>query len=72
MTFKGGEYSENALFRELKKRVELEDVFEFEQYVEMVDEIIQEKTGYGFFSAGEDLEQLRSNLESRWREINFS
>lgn len=72
MTYEGGEFSESALFRELKDRVERENVFEFEQYVELVDEIIEEKTSYGFFSAEEDLEQLKNNLERRWKEIAAS
>lgn len=69
MTYQGAEYSENALLQELRKKATFENVSSYDEYVEMVDELIEEKKGYGFFSAEEDLEQLRHNLERRWSEI---
>lgn len=69
MAYNGSEYSENALFGELKKRVKLENVTGYDEYVELVDEIMEEKKRYGFFSDEEDLEQIKHNLERRWSEV---
>lgn len=69
MPYVGGEYSEQDLLQELKKTAREQGVRTYEEYIDMVDEIIEEKRGYGFFSANEDLVQLRSTLEERWKEI---
>jgi hypothetical protein len=69
MTYSGSEYSQEALLRELKKQIRDENIDSFDQYSEMVDYILEEKKSYGFLADEEDIEQLRSALESRWNEI---
>ena len=69
MVYEGSEYSEEALFKDLKGRVETENVLDYEGYEELVDEIIEEKKRYGFFSEEEDLEQVKHNLKRRWLDI---
>ena len=69
MTYIGAEYSEDMLFNELRERVKNENIRSFDAYSEMIDEIVEEKKGYGFFSEDEDLVQLRHNLGRRWPQI---
>ena len=57
------------LFEALKQQVREENVSSFEQYKELVDCLIEEKKSYGFLADEEDLEQIRCDLELRWREI---
>lgn len=69
LTYTGGEYSVQDLFNELKELVKQEGILTFEGYAEAVDEIVEEKSKYGFFSENEDLMQIKSALEKRWSEI---
>ena len=69
MTYSGGEYSVESLFRELKKQIQLENVHVYEEYMGLVDNLIEEKKGYGFFTDEEDLEQFRDDLLLKWKEI---
>lgn len=43
MTYTGAEYSTSSLLRELKKQVEIEHVRSFDQYKDLVDNLIEEK-----------------------------
>lgn len=70
MTYTGGEYSVQDLFNELKKEVKQQGIGTYEGYLDAVDVLLEEKVSYGFFSANEDLGQIRSVLEQRWHEIN--
>jgi hypothetical protein len=69
MTYTGGEYSLARLFEELKKQARNENVSSYSEYVDLVDNLIEEKKSYGFLADEEDLEQIRHGLESRWVEI---
>lgn len=69
MTYIGAEYSMETLFRNLKQMVKDENVNRYDQYAELIDVLIEEKKGYGFFSDEEDLEQVKQNLKMRWHEI---
>lgn len=69
MTYTGGEFTVEDLFRDLKKRVREEFVSNFNDYVDLIEDFLQEKEGYGFFTADEDLVQIRRDLEGRWPEI---
>lgn len=69
MTYIGGEYFPEELFRQLQKRAKLENVSSYEEYIDLVDDIIEEKKSYGFLLDEEDLEQLKRGLELRWPEI---
>lgn len=69
VTYTGGEYSVDALFRELSRQVEDENIKTYDEYRGLVDLIVEEKMSYGFFTENEDLEQLKSDLLSKWPEI---
>lgn len=69
MVYDGAEYSSEDLFRELKRQVEEENVRSFDQYRELIDNLIEEKRSYGFFTDEEDLVQMKHSLELRWNEI---
>jgi len=68
-TYTGGEYSLQDLLNELKERAKAENVRTIDSYKDLVDELIEEKKGYGFFSEDEDLEQMKDDLEQRWSEV---
>lgn len=68
-TYTGGEYDQEQLFSELRGRVAFERIGSYEEYEDLVDELVEEKRGYGFFHPDEDLEQIKSDLNSRWGEI---
>lgn len=69
MTYKGGEFSAEQLFLELKNSVKEEKIQTQGEFNSLVDGLIDEKISYGFFSEDEDLEQLKKSLKSRWMEI---
>ena len=58
-----------ALFQELRRQVERENVQSYEEYRELVDNLIEEKKSYGFLADEEDLVGLKRSLELRWSEI---
>jgi hypothetical protein len=72
MTYQGGEYSPEDLLNELKERTKNENVRNIDSYKDLVDELIEEKKNYGFFSEDEDLEQIKDDLEQRWPEVEKS
>lgn len=69
MTYTGAEYSMQALLKELKKKIENQGINSYDEYVDMVDDLVEEKRGYGFFSENEDLTQIKNNLEMHWRDL---
>lgn len=69
MTYTGAEYSLENLFRELQKQARLENIQSYDQYVGLVDNLIEEKKSYGFLADEEDLEQIKHGLELRWAEV---
>lgn len=68
MTYAGGEFSTEDLFAELKIAVDGEGIKDFDQYKDLVDQAVEEKRSYGFFSEDEDLTQLKESLLARWPE----
>lgn len=71
MTYQGAEFSVQDLFVELQKIVEEQGIRSYEEYVDAVDSLVEEKKYYGFFSEDEDLVGIKSVLEKRWREIKI-
>jgi len=70
MNVRESEFSSSELFKEIRETAEREGVKFFEQYKDLVEDLIEEKRIYGFFSDHEDLDQIKRGLESRWPEIN--
>lgn len=69
LTYSGAEYSEESLFEEIKEAARRERISTLVQYRDLIDEIVEEKRIYGFFSDDEDLTQVKKDLESRWVEV---
>jgi hypothetical protein len=72
MTYTGSEFSLENLFSELRKQAKNENVQSYEEYIDLVDNIVEEKKSYGFLVDEEDLEQIKHDLELRWNEIERS
>lgn len=69
LTYSGAEYSEESLFEEIKEAARRERISTLVQYRDLIDEIVEEKRIYGFFSDDEDLTQVKKDLESHWAEV---
>lgn len=69
LTYSGAEYSEESLFEEIKEAARRERISTLVQYRDLIDEIVEEKRIYGFFSDDENLSQVKKDLESRWAEV---
>ncbi len=63
------EDSTQALLQELRERVKHEGVIAYDEYRELVSELIQEKLSEGVFDINEDLPTIEADLEGRWPEI---
>lgn len=63
------EFSSKDLFTEVREAAVREGVSSFVQYKDLVDELVEEKRIYGFFSEDEDLTQIKENLQGRWHEV---
>ena len=69
LTYSGAEYSEESLFDEIKEAAKRERILTLVQFRDLIDEIVEEKRIYGFFSDDEDLTQVKKDLEARWSDI---
>ncbi|HBP00604.1 MAG: hypothetical protein UX75_C0056G0004 [Candidatus Moranbacteria bacterium GW2011_GWE2_47_10] len=69
MTYQGGEFSISQLLEELKVRIKEEKVQTLADYEAIIDDLIEDKKRYGFFSENEDLQQVRANLKSSWPDM---
>ncbi len=69
MTYQGGEYSFKELLSELKKKAKGELIQSDYEYIDLINALIEEKKSEGYFSEDEDLEQLKSDLELMWPEV---
>lgn len=69
MVYTGSEISEEDLFHEVREIALRERISDISQYKEIIDEVVESKRLYGFFSEDEDLVQVKENLESRWKDI---
>ena len=67
--YEGAEFSTGSLFEEIKETATRERIASLAQYRDLIDEIVEEKRIYGFFSDDEDLTQVRMDLEIRWPEV---
>lgn len=63
------EPSVESLFQELRKRAQNEGISSYDEYVDLVDGLVMEKLGDGFFLQDEDLVQIKMDLAQRWPEI---
>jgi len=72
MTYTGSEFSLEQLFLELKKQSRSENVQSYDEYIDLVDNLVEEKKNYGFLVDEEDLEQIKQDLELRWVEVERS
>jgi hypothetical protein len=69
MINKDGEYSFKDLYNEIKKKAKDKTIQSDYEYLDLVDEIIDEKKKEGYFSEAEDFDQLRDDLEAMWPEV---
>jgi hypothetical protein len=69
LTYSGAEYSEENLLDEIKEAAKRERISTLIQYRDLIDEIVEEKRIYGFFSDDEDLSQVKKDLEARWEDM---
>jgi len=72
MTYQGGEFSTESLFEELKEKAKEEKVQTLGEFKALVDDLVEEKKTYGYFSEDEDTVQIKKTLESRWLEVEKS
>lgn len=69
MTFKGGEFSYNDYYHELKERAVRNKADNIGAYKELMENLIQERKSYGFLDENEDWPQLAHDLMIRWPEV---
>jgi acetyl-CoA carboxylase alpha subunit len=53
----------------LKHRARENAVFSYDAYADLVDEVVNERLGYGEFDTNEDIESLKDELLQRWPEV---
>jgi len=68
-SYQGGEFSIEDMFKEIKETAEREGVKTIEQFKDLVDDLVEEKRIYGFFSDDEDIIQLKKDILARWPEM---
>jgi len=68
-SYQGGEFSIEDMFKEIKETAEREGVKTIEQFKDLVDDLVEEKRIYGFFSDDEDIIQLKKDILARWQEM---
>lgn len=61
--------SEEEIFEELKIRHDIEPIGSMEEYMESLDEIVQEKLEFGELHPDDDIESLKSALTRRFDEF---
>lgn len=61
--------SVQSLYYQLRARVRTQGVETYDEYIDMVEELLQEKLGYGFFDKHDDMAQIQKDLEMMWPEI---
>lgn len=47
----------------------MQGIESYDQYIDLVEELLAQKLGDGEFDTHEDLEQIKSNLEMLWPDI---
>lgn len=61
-------FSLENLYEEIKEAAVRERINSIVQYKDLIDEIVEEKRIFGFFSDDEDLEKVKKELEIKWPE----
>lgn len=61
--------SVHSLYFELRGRVLMQGIESYDQYIDLVEELLAQKLGDGEFDKHEDLEQIKNNLEMLWPDI---
>ena len=62
-------FSVQDLFKEIKETAVRERINSIVQYRDLIDEIVEEKRIYGYFSDDEDTTQVKIDLELMWSEV---
>lgn len=63
------EFSIEDLFKEIKEAAIRERINSLVQYRDLIDEIVEEKRIYGYFSDDEDTTQVKKDLEIMWPKL---
>jgi len=63
------EFSIQDLLKEIKENALRERISSIVQYRDLIDEIVEEKRIYGYFSDDEDTTQVKKDLELLWPEV---
>ncbi len=61
--------TEQEIFEELKIRHELEPIGSFDEYLAVVDEIVNEKVSFGEIYTDDDTQQIIDSLARRFGEL---
>lgn len=62
----------NQVFHDVLARMQEEGVFEHEAYIDMVDEVLEEKIELGELSIDDDIEIFKEQLRARWPDAEAS
>lgn len=60
------EDSVETLFQEASRRARAEGIGSYDEYRDLVEDLIQEKLNNGVFDIGEDLPTIQKDLEMMW------
>lgn len=60
------EDSVQTLFQEVSRRAHAEGIGSYEEYRDLVEDLLQEKLNDGIFDVGEDLPTMEKDLEMMW------
>lgn len=62
----------NGVFNEIITRMEEEGAFDRDAYVDLVEEILEEKRTAGVLTDDDDIEEMEDVLKKRWPEAEAS
>lgn len=63
------EFNINAIFREILHRRQSDSALSYDEYVDLVDEVLEEKREHGEINDDFDLQQTREDLLARWNTV---
>lgn len=58
-----------SLYYELRARVIMHGIDSYDEYIDLIEELLAQKLGDGEFDKHDDLEQIKNNLEMMWGDI---
>lgn len=61
--------SVHSLYFELRGRVLMQGADSYDEYIDLVDALLEQKLGDGEFDKHDDLSQIKNNLEMLWADI---